>query len=94
MEFFERAVELDPGYVWAWVRLAWTHVIAARAGSPSESIKKVVAISKKVLVLDESDSDVHALLGLVGMNRLSLKGKNPSRSVQPMLKHMSFWRFP
>jgi len=65
MEFFERAVELDPGYVWAWVRLAWTHVIAARAGSPSESIKKVVAISKKVLVLDESDSDVHALLGLV-----------------------------
>jgi len=67
MEFFERAVELDPGYVWAWVRLAWTHVMAARAGSPSpsESIKKVVEISKKVLVLDESDSDVHALLGLV-----------------------------
>ena len=67
MEFFERAVELDPGYVWAWVRLAWTHVIAARASSPSssESIKKVAEISKKVLVLDESDSDVHALLGLV-----------------------------
>ncbi|MBT8334544.1 MAG: tetratricopeptide repeat protein, partial [Deltaproteobacteria bacterium] len=65
MEYFERAVELDPDYVWAWVRLAWTHVIAARSGNPSESIKKVVEISKKVLVLDESDSDVHALLGLV-----------------------------
>ena len=67
MELFERAVELDPDYVWAWVRLAWTHVIAARASSPSpsESIKKVVEISKKVLVLDESDSDVRALLGLV-----------------------------
>jgi len=69
MELFERAVELDPGYVWAWVRLAWTHVMAAKPGwspsSPSEHLKKVVEISKKVLVLDDSDSDVHALLGLV-----------------------------
>jgi adenylate cyclase len=68
MEFFERAVELDPGYVWAWVRLAWTHVMASIPGwspSPSENWKKVVEISEKVSVLDESDSDVHALLGLV-----------------------------
>jgi TolB-like protein/Flp pilus assembly protein TadD len=68
MELFERAVELDPGYVWAWVRLAWTHVMAANPGwsqSPSESIKKAVEISQKALVLDESDSDVCALLGLV-----------------------------
>ena len=68
MELLERAVELDPGYVWAWVRLAWTHVVAAKPGwsqSPSESIKKAVEISQKVLVLDESDSDVCALLGLV-----------------------------
>src|SRR5210317_1141917 len=39
MELLERAVELDPGYVWAWVRLAWTHIVAARPGwsqSPSE----------------------------------------------------------
>ena len=65
MKLFERAVELDPGYVWAWVRLAWTHVIAARSQSPSEHIKKVVEISQKALVLDESDSDVRALFGLV-----------------------------
>ncbi len=68
MELLERAVELDPGYVWAWVRLAWTHVVAAKPGwsqSPSESIKKAVEISQKVLVLDESDSDVCALLGLI-----------------------------
>ena len=67
MELFERAVELDPGYVWAWVRLAWTHVMAAKPGwspSPSEHSKKVDEISKKVLSLDESDSDVLALLGL------------------------------
>ncbi|MBW1815754.1 MAG: tetratricopeptide repeat protein, partial [Deltaproteobacteria bacterium] len=68
MEFFERAVELDPNYVWAWVRLAWTHIVARRPGwgqSPTESIKMAEEISKKVLSLDESDSDVHALLGLV-----------------------------
>jgi adenylate cyclase len=68
MELFERAIELDPGYVWAWVRLAWTHIVAMRPGwspSPSESFKKTVEISQKVLALDESDSDVRALLGLV-----------------------------
>jgi adenylate cyclase len=66
MELFERAVELDPGYVWAWVRLAWTHRVASKwSRSPSEHSKLVVEISKKVLALDESDSDVRALLGLV-----------------------------
>jgi adenylate cyclase len=64
MELFERAVELDPGYVWAWVRLAWTHIVGMRwSQSPSESFKKAVEISQKVLVMDESDSDVRALLG-------------------------------
>jgi adenylate cyclase len=68
MELLERAVELDPGYVWAWVRLAWTHIVARKPGwsqSPSASLKKAVEISQKVLVLDESDSDVRALLGVV-----------------------------
>jgi len=66
MELLERAVELDPGYVWAWVRLAWTHLVASRySQSPSESFKKTVEISQKVLALDESDSDVRALLGVV-----------------------------
>jgi adenylate cyclase len=72
MGFFERAVELDPNYVWAWVRLAWTHVMASIPGwspSPSEHWNKVVEIAEKVSVLDESDSDVHALLGLVYRNQ-------------------------
>jgi len=50
------------------VRLAWTHVMASIPGwsqSPSEHWKKVVEIAEKVSVLDDSDSDVHALLGLV-----------------------------
>ena len=69
MEFFEKAVELDPDYIWAWVRLAWTHVTAAQTewgpSPPSEHLKKLFEISEKVLALDESDSDVLALLGLV-----------------------------
>jgi adenylate cyclase len=68
MEFFERAVELDPNYVWAWVRLAWTHIMASIPGwspSPSEHQKKVVEIAEKVSVLGRSDSDVHALWGLI-----------------------------
>jgi adenylate cyclase len=72
MEFFERAVELDPNYVWAWVRLAWTHVMASVPGwspSPSEHRKKVVEIAEKVSVLGESDSDVHALWGLIYRER-------------------------
>jgi TolB-like protein/Tfp pilus assembly protein PilF len=67
MELFEKAVELDPNYVWAWVRLAWTHSMAAEPGwsqNPSEHFKMFLEISKKVLAMDESNSDVHALLGL------------------------------
>jgi len=67
MKLFERAVKLDPNYVWAWVRLAWTHLVASRhpewGQAPSESFRKVVQISQKVLALDDTDSDVHALLG-------------------------------
>ena len=64
MALFQRAVELDPGYVWAWVRLAWTHLAACRySASPSESFKKAAQIARKTLAMDPSDPDVHALLG-------------------------------
>jgi adenylate cyclase len=72
MEFFKKAVELDPGYVWAWVRLGWTYIVAGKPGwseSPNESIKMAEEIAKKAITLDESDSDVHALLGLVYLLR-------------------------
>ena len=68
MELFKQAVELDPNYVWAWVRLAWTHSMAALkpgwSQNPSEHLEIFFEISKKVLAMDESDSDVHALAGL------------------------------
>ena len=66
IKLFERAVKLDPNYVWAWVWLARMHYVESRySQSPSESFKKVVQISQKVLALDDADSDVHALLGII-----------------------------
>lgn len=84
MALFERAVELDPEYVWAWVRLAWTHVVARRPGwsqNPSEHRKMFLDIAKKVLVMDESDSDVRALSGLAHLHlgdleKAIVEGKN------------------
>ena len=66
MKLFERAVKLDPNYVWAWVRLAWMHFVESRYSQPpSESFKKAVQIAQKTLVLDDSDPDVRALLGVI-----------------------------
>ena len=79
MELFKQAVELDPNYVWAWVRLAWTHVAAADRGwsqNPSEDFKIFLEISKKVLAMDESNSDVHALLGLSYLSQ-----KEPEKAI-------------
>ena len=76
MELFERAVELDPGYVWAWVRLAWTHLVASKPGwsqFPFESFKKAVEIAQKALALNDSDPDVHALLGNVYLRQKRYK---------------------
>ena len=73
MALFEKAVELDPNYVWAWVKLAWTHSVARKPGfsqqSPAEHLKMLFDISEKVLTMDESDSDVQALSGLAHLYR-------------------------
>ncbi len=74
MKLFERAVKLDPNYVWAWVRLAWMHYSeSSYSQSPSESFKKAVQISQKVLALDDADSDVHALLGIIYLRQKRYK---------------------
>ena len=64
MELFQRAVELDPGYVEAWVNLAWTHLMASRhSRTPAESFKRAVEIARKAVAMDQSNPEVHALLG-------------------------------
>ena len=65
-ELFEQAVELDPGYAAAWSMLAWTHWIDASYGyseSPAESFSRAVELAQKAVVVDDTDPDVHALLG-------------------------------
>jgi TolB-like protein/class 3 adenylate cyclase/Flp pilus assembly protein TadD len=69
-ELFEKAIKLDPEYAWAWTCLAWTHYIDVRFGyskSPAESFKQAVKIVQKALALDETDPDVHSLLGGIYM---------------------------
>jgi TolB-like protein/class 3 adenylate cyclase/Flp pilus assembly protein TadD len=66
--FFERAAELDPGFVRPWVNQAWTHQLAARFGwsaSRAESYKRAAEIAQKALSLDDANPGVHALLGAV-----------------------------
>jgi adenylate cyclase len=65
-ELFRQAVELDPGYSYAWAMLGWTHWVDATFGyreSRSESLKGAIEIAKRALALDDKQPDVHALLG-------------------------------
>ena len=69
-ELFERALEIDPNYAFAWTMLAWTYWSDVRFGwskSPGESLKRAVELAKKAVSLDETISDVHALLGAIYM---------------------------
>ena len=65
-DLFERAVTLDPEYSAAWTMLAWTHWIDASYGfsrSRAESFKRAVELAQKAVKLDDTNPDVHALLG-------------------------------
>jgi adenylate cyclase len=64
----ERAVALDPEYVKAWVWLAFMHWFDARFGwsdSPQESIRQTSIIAQKVLALDDTSPEAHALTGCI-----------------------------
>jgi len=63
-ELFERAVELDPEYAWAWTMIGFTYFIDGRYGwqrPREESAKKVKEYAQKALKLDDSIPDAHAL---------------------------------
>ena len=65
---FEQAVALDSDYVNAWVGLALAHWFDARFGwsdSPPESIKQTSIIAQKVLSLDDTNPEAHALMGCI-----------------------------
>jgi adenylate cyclase len=63
----EAAIQLDPGYVLAYVWLGATHAADANYGwsvSPVDSFKRAHALAQKALALDDKSASVHVLLGL------------------------------
>jgi adenylate cyclase len=71
-ELFEDAVKLDPEYAWAWTMLGWTYFIDTRYGwhrAREESFEKMVECAQRAVKLDESDTDVHVLLGNIHLWR-------------------------
>jgi len=65
-ELFEKAIELDPKYAWAWTMLGAAYFIDTRYGwhrPREESFKKLVECMQKSMELDPSDPDIHCLRG-------------------------------
>ena len=65
-ELFEKAVQLDPDYAWAWTMLGSIYFIDTRYGwhrPREESFKKLVECMQKSMELDPSDPDIHCLRG-------------------------------
>jgi TolB-like protein/Flp pilus assembly protein TadD len=63
-ELFQRAIEVDLDYAWAWTMLGFTYFIDTRYdwhSSRDESFKKMVECAQKSVLLDDSDPDVHIL---------------------------------
>jgi adenylate cyclase len=71
-ELFEQAIKVDPEYAFAWTMLAWTHWIDANFGfseSRADSFKRAVELAKKAVALDDTQPNVHALLGGIHLFR-------------------------
>jgi TolB-like protein/cytochrome c-type biogenesis protein CcmH/NrfG len=71
-ELLQKAVELDPGYVYAWVMLARTHMMDAIYGwseSRETSVARTEQLVEKALGLDDADAEANALLGAIHLYR-------------------------
>jgi adenylate cyclase len=69
-DLYERAVKIDPKDAFAWTMLAWTHWVDAFLGyseSRADSFKRAVELAKKALSMDDTLSDVYALLGGISL---------------------------
>jgi adenylate cyclase len=69
-ELLERAIKLDPDYVFLWTSLAWNHYIESRfrwSESPAESFKLALEFNKKALTTDPEDPIAHSQLGTLSL---------------------------
>jgi TolB-like protein len=67
-ELLETAIELDPGYVLAYVWLGATHTAAAAYGwseSPANSFKRAHELGRRAMALDDKSASVHIMLALI-----------------------------
>ena len=65
-EMFKKAIELDPNYADAYVRLASSYMSEMSYGwteFPAQTVQKAFDLVDKALTLDESNAAAHALLG-------------------------------
>lgn len=64
----EEVIALDPEYAYAYVTLAGTHMMDVwlkSSNSPTESFSRAIELAQKGLVLDDSISNTHSVLGLL-----------------------------
>lgn len=68
VEYFNRAIQADPGYAQAYVGLADAFLFLDSLAPPEEAVAKARTLLKKALELDETLPEAHASLGLIAMN--------------------------
>jgi TolB-like protein/Tfp pilus assembly protein PilF len=65
---FERAIELDPNFAWAYAQLAVAHcedVMAQWSEDPVQSASQAEQAVRSAMALDDDDSYIHSALGIV-----------------------------
>jgi TolB-like protein/Flp pilus assembly protein TadD len=77
IEYFNQAIEKDPGYALAYAALAqsWKLLPAFNGGAPQDCFPQAESAAKKALALDDTLSDAHAALAsLKGLNGFDYPG--------------------
>jgi adenylate cyclase len=72
IEFFQRAIELDPNYADAYAALAGAYYEAVVSGWSefrAEELERAEALAKKALALDPATTRAYRLLGLINLSR-------------------------
>jgi tetratricopeptide (TPR) repeat protein len=70
IEYFQQAIDKDPGYALAYAGLADSYAVlsAYSVMSPAESFTKARAAARKALEIDDGLAQAHATLGIAFMN--------------------------
>jgi adenylate cyclase len=71
-KLFEKAVEVDPNFAYAWQEIGRMHYRDARFGwtdNPAESLNLAEKLAKKTLTINDSDATAYATLSVVYMAR-------------------------